>query len=221
MAYQWNFQVVSTYSGALLHGIGITLLLTICSVVPGTLLGAVIAWGRLSTKPVIRAFFWFYIEVFFAIPVLVLLVWVYYCLPVLLHLRLSAFQTAWICLMLSLSAFVAEIVRAGVSSIPKGEVEAARVLGMTRWQIFRLIIFPQAFRRMMPALLGQYITALKLSSLASIIGVTEIIYQTQLSIAHTYRPLELYTAAALAYVVIVLPLSLTMKRFESRIQTFG
>ncbi len=168
-----------------------------------------------------RGLFVVYIEVFFAIPVLVLLVWIYYCLPLLLPVKPTAFQTAWACLTLSLSAFVAEIVRAGVSSVPQGEVEAARVLGLTPWQTFRLIILPQAFRRMLPALLGQYITAIKLSSLASIISVTEIVYQTQLAIATTYRPLELYTAAALAYMTIILPLSLLMKRFESRTRKFG
>jgi polar amino acid transport system permease protein len=221
MDYRWNFQVVSAYSEALLHGVGITLLLTICSVVPGTILGAAVAWGRLSSRVLVRICSQVYIEIFFALPVLVLLVWGYYCLPLLFNIKMTAFQTAWLCLTLSLAAFVAEIVRAGVTSIPKGEIEAGRVLGLTRWQIFRLIVFPQAFRRMIPAILGQYITALKLSSLASVIGVSEVIYQTQLAIARTYRPLELYSVAAFAYIIIVLPLSLLMKRYETRTQSFG
>jgi polar amino acid transport system permease protein len=156
-----------------------------------------------------------YVELFLALPVLVLLIWIYFCGPLLLGISLSGFWTAVVALSLSLSAFAAEIVRSGILSVPKGQTEAARALGMSRVQSLLYISIPQAIRVMIPPFLGIYIACLKTTSLASTIAVYELLHSAQSLIVSSYRPLEIYTTVALIYVAMVLPISYITRRFES------
>ena len=118
-------------------------------------------------------------------------------------------------LSLTLSAFVAEIVRSSLHAVPVGHVEAARGLGMTKIQALRYIVLPQAFRVMLPPLVSMYIDTLKMSSLASIIAVYELLDSAQNLIMSSYRPLEIYTVVALIYVAIIIPFALFTRRYES------
>jgi polar amino acid transport system permease protein len=191
--------------------------LSFISIIVGTIPGIFLALARNARNLVLRLFSRVFIEIFLAIPVLVLLIWLYFCLPILMPgLRLSGFWVAILGFSLSLSAFVAETVRAGIESIPPGQTEAALSMGMTRNQITWRIVLPQAIRIIIPPLMTQYITCIKLSSLASIIAVNELLHLSGLLIMETFRPLEVYTATAIAYMAIILPLNLLVRSFEKR-----
>ena len=197
-----------------IDGALLTLLITLWSIILGTGGGFLLTLGRTSKMWWLAVPSAVIIEVLLALPVLVLMIGIYYCGPVI-GLKLSGMATAVLALALSLSAFVEEIFRAALSAIPRGQVEAARALGMSQVQASIKIVIPQALRIITPPLLGQYIGCLKLSSLASVIAVYELMHSAENLITSTYRPLEVYTALAVMYLILILPLSLITRRFEA------
>lgn len=213
--YEWDFGLIWLYREVFVRGAWVTIEITFFSIVFGTAIGIFLGLGRASKSPWVRMPVSIYVEIFLALPVLVLLIWIYYCGPILLNLHLSSFWTAVTGLSLSLSAFVAEIVRSGLLAVPRGHTEAARVVGMTSLQALIYIEFPEALKVMMPPLISMYISTLKLSSLASVIAVYELLHSAQNLITTTFRPLEIYTAVALVYLAMVLPLVVLTRRFES------
>lgn len=213
--YDWDFGVVLHYRWVFVQGAWITLQITFFAVILGTVFGGLLGLGRSSKRLLIRLPVSVYVEMFLAIPILVLLIWVYYCGPILLGVNLSGFWTAVLALSLTLSAFVAEIVRSGLLAVPNGHIEAARALGMSKTQTLRLITIPQAIRVMVPPLLSMYISTLKMSSLASVIAVYELLHSAQNLIMSSFRPLEIYTVVALIYVVLVLPFAFITRRYEA------
>ena len=212
--YHWDFGIIWTYRALLLAGLGYTLLFTVICVILGLLIGLVTGVGRLSKTPFVAAVLRGYVELFRCTPVLVQLVWFYYALPVLTGLQISATVAATLCLSLYGGAFYSEIIRAGIISTDRGEVEAARALGMRRYQILRRIVLPQALKRMAPPLMSQSIMQLKNTSLLSVLAVPDLLYQGQVVAHETYRPLELYTFIAIAYFAVLLPVTLWAKRLE-------
>lgn len=212
--YHWDFGILWTYRALLLAGLGYTLLFTVICVILGLLIGLVTGVGRLSKTPFVAAVLRGYVELFRCTPVLVQLVWFYYALPVLTGLQISATVAATLCLSLYGGAFYSEIIRGGIISTDRGEVEAARALGMRRYQILRRIVLPQALKRMAPPLMSQSIMQLKNTSLLSVLAVPDLLYQGQVVAHETYRPLELYTFIAIAYFAVLLPVTLWAKRLE-------
>jgi polar amino acid transport system permease protein len=212
--YDWDFGVLWKYRSLLISGLLYTLLFTVVCVILGLLVGLVTGLGRLSTNPYITAPLRAYIEVFRCTPVLVQLVWFYYALPVLAGIELSATAAATLCLTLYGGAFYSEIVRGGIIAIDAGQTEAGKALGMTRLQLLRRIVLPQAFKKMVPPLMNQSIMQLKNTSLLSVLAVPDLLYQGQVIAHDTYRPLELYTFIALAYFAVLLPVTIWAKRLE-------
>jgi polar amino acid transport system permease protein len=212
--YDWDFGVLWKYRGLLVSGLLYTLLFTVICVVLGLIVGLVTGLGRLSSNPLITAPLRAYIEVFRCTPVLVQLVWFYYALPVLTGLEMSAVVAATLCLSLYGGAFYSEIVRGGIISIDAGQTEAAKAIGMTRLQLLRRVILPQAFKKMVPPLMNQSIMQLKNTSLLSVLAVPDLLYQGQVIAHDTYRPLELYTFIAIAYFAVLLPITIWAKRME-------
>lgn len=213
--YEWDFGIVLRYKWVFVQGAWITLQITFFSVILGTLLGALLGLGRSSKRIWIRFPVSVYVELFLAIPILVLLIWIYYCGPILFGVNLSGFWTAVLTLSLTLSAFVAEIVRSSLLAVPNGHIEAGRALGMTKAQTLRFITIPQAIRVIVPPLLTMYISTLKMSSLASVIAVYELLHSAQNLIMTSFRPLEIYTVVALGYVIMVLPFAFFTRRYEA------
>ncbi len=213
--YQWDFEVILRHKWVFVQGAWISLTITLCVVVLGTIGGLFLGLARASKNRWISVPAAIYVELFLALPILVLLIWFYYCGPILLGLKLSGFWTAVLALTLTLNAFVAEIVRSSLHAVPVGHVEAARGLGLTRLQALRFIVLPQAFRVMLPPLMSMYIDTLKMSSLASVIAVYELLHSAQNLIMSSYRPLEIYTTVAVIYVVIIVPFALLTRRYES------
>lgn len=206
----------SNYIPALVNGLGITLLITMLSIVFGTLGGIIL--GVLSfMKSPLRILARIYIEIFLGIPVLVLLIWIYYVLPEISQsLIISPFWTAVLSMVLSASAFIAEIINGGLRSVPKGQMDAALMLGISKSDAIRHIVLPQSIQTMWPALIMQYITTYKLVPLASTIGVMEILHTGSLIIHQTYKPIVVYSIIALFFLVTVYPLNLLARLVQER-----
>jgi polar amino acid transport system permease protein len=211
----WDYSIIGANLTVLVSGLWTTVLLTVLSIVIGSVVGALVAIATLLRTP-LRVLAFIYLETFLSIPVLVLLIWLYYVLPyVSSAFVLSGFAVSVIGLSLSLSAFVADIVRAGIKSVPRGQLDAALILGVPSLIAWRRIVFPQALQTMRPALMGQFITTYKFSTLASVVTVGELLHEGQLIIAQTYRPVEIYSVIAVFFVVTIIPLNL-MTRFLAR-----
>jgi polar amino acid transport system permease protein len=176
---------------------------------------------RLSKNWLVYGIATTYIAVLRNTPLLVQLIWVYYCLPLLLGIDVNAVTSCIIALTLHGGAYVGEIVRAGIQSIDVGQEEAAKSIGMTYPQLMRKVILPQAFRRIIPPLANEGVTLLKYSSLVSTLGVADLTYNAQLVATTTFRPLEVYTFLALQYLVLCLVLSYFTYRLELRLARSG
>ncbi len=225
--YNWGwFEILpTTERGAdnlrfLLSGVWMTLSLSLTAIFFSVLIGLFVALPGLSLKPGFRWFNRAYVELFRSIPVLVLILWVYYGLPVVLGISMNPFIAGVVALAISDSAFEAEIFRGGIQSIGRGQIEAAASLGLNYYQKMRLIILPQAIRRILPPLGNQFVYMLKMSSLVSIIGLQELTRKANELSVTVYRPLEIYTVLVLEYLVLILIVSWLVRRLESRLDTY-
>lgn len=214
MSYTWRFDLVWTYRNVFLEGIAGTLALTCLSMLFGLIFGVVVGIGRLSHSRAVSVTSGAFIEVFRDTPILVQLVWIYYCFPIITGLRLDAFWSAVLALSLHATAYLGEVYRAGIASIDRGQTEAARSLGMSWWQAMRRIVLPQAIRRVLPPMLNVFADFMKASALASIIGVWELFRQASNVITTIYRPLEVYTAMAIVYFCLIFPFVWAAPRVE-------
>jgi polar amino acid transport system permease protein len=217
MRYEWSFGFLWHYQRLITIGIEVTLAYTVGTIFLGLVLGLLIGLGRLSKSWLVNAPLIAITELFRCTPLLVQIVWFYYALPVVLNIQIPATIAAVSVLSLYTGAFYAEIFRGGILSIESGQWDAARALGLSRWRMMRLVILPQAIRRMVPPFLNQSITQLKNTSLVSTIAVPDLLYQGQLITADTYKPLEVYTAVAIIYFAMLFPMTLIVKAYERRL----
>ena len=217
MGYQWGFAFLLRYTHLFVVGVEVTLAYTAGTVLIGLLLGLLIGLGRLSRSRLVNIPLIGLIEVFRCTPLLVQLVWFYYALPVILNIQIPAVVAATAVLSFYTAAFYAEIFRGGIVSIERGQWDAARAIGLRPWQVMRLVVLPQAVRRMVPPFLNQSIIQLKNTSLVSTIAVPDLLYQGTLITADTYRPLEVYTAVALIYFALLFPATRLVQWYEGRL----
>jgi polar amino acid transport system permease protein len=187
----------------------------------GVTLGLVVALLALSGRPWLERSARVWVEGIRAIPLLVLILWVYYGLPVVAGISLGPFAAGVIALALSDSAFEAEIFRAGIQSIERGQHEAAEALGLSGWRKYRLVILPQALRRILPALGNQFVYMIKMSALVSVIGLQELTRRANELVVVEYRPLEIYTVLVLEYLALILLVSATVRRLERKLALPG
>jgi polar amino acid transport system permease protein len=202
----------------LLSGLGITISISLISIIISLLLGFFISLPGLSQNKFLRIINRIYIEVFRAIPLLVLLLWVYYGLPVIFGISIGAFMAGIISLSLSDSAFEAEIFRAGLQSIKLGQRDAAKSIGLNRFQSMRLVILPQAIRIILPAIGNQFVYVLKMSSLVSIIGLADLTRKANELVVTVYRPLEIYTFLVIEYLVLIIIISFLIRKLEDKLK---
>jgi polar amino acid transport system permease protein len=217
-AYHWDWGAVFNHNVEKLGLIGLKYSLLVCalSFVFGSALGLLVAGLRLSHKPPFAQIAYIYTDFFRTTPVLVQLIWVFYVLPVLFGWTFSPVTSGVIALSMNAGAFFAEVFRGGIEAIPQGQWDASKVLGYRRRSTITWVILPQGMRNALPATANIFISLLKDSSLLSVIAVPELTYQVQTQAAVTFRPLELYTALAVAYFVLTYPLSLTSSWLERR-----
>jgi polar amino acid transport system permease protein len=220
MAYNFRFDAVYNNLPFLLEGIYLTLFISGVSLVLSMGLGLIVAVGRLSSSRALSLLSAAYLEVFRDTPVLVQLFWVYYVLPILLGIRIDALTASILGLTLHSAAFLSEIYRAGIQTVPVGHIEAAKVLGLSRLDTFLRIVMPQAVRNVLPPLVNNLIDLIKLSSLSSVFAVGEITRKAGELSASTFRPLEIFSFVAILYFMICWPLSLLIRGLERRLR-FG
>ena len=210
----FNWAVFRDSLPALLQGLWVTILLGVVSIVAGLVSGLLMALLRLYAPAPVRALARIYIDVFRSIPLLVLLVLVYYALP-FVGIRLSSFASAATALTLVSCAYTAEIFRAGIEAIPKGQFEAAEAIGLGFFSSMRDVILPQAFRIVVPPLTSNCINVLKDTALASVVAMPDLLKQATQAQALSANPTPLI-GAALLYLLLLLPLVRLVGYFEAR-----
>lgn len=217
MDYTWDFKVIFDSFPLLLRGLVVTVELWVIAFAIGLSLGLAISLARVSKRTWLNYPAIAYVEVFRNTPVLVQLIWFYYAFPILLGQQLTPFVAAALSLTLNTSAYSAEIFRGGILSIARGQWEGAKSIGMTGAMTMRRIILPQVMKRMLPAFTNRGIELAKVTSLASLIAVNEIMYEGRLLSSTYYRPLEILTVVALVYFVLIYPGSYLSSRLERRL----
>lgn len=222
--YQWGWYVLdpTTDQGQtnlkfLLAGFSDTIQVSLLSMLFAMTIGLIVALPALSPIKSLRAINRVYVETVRSVPVLVLLLWVYYGMPTLMDISLNHFWAGVIALTIAESAFMAEVFRGGIQAISRGQHEAAESLGLNYWQKMRLVVLPQAFRQILPPLGNQFVYILKMSSLVSVIGLSDLTRRANELVVNEYLPLEIYTFLVLEYLVLILLVSQGVRWLEKRI----
>ena len=220
----WGWYVVdpTTLAGQrnlkfLLDGLYYTITLSVTAISISIILGLLVALPSLSSRRASRAINRIYVEIVRAIPILVLILWVYYGLPQIAGISISVFWAGVLALAISDSAFQAEIFRAGIQSINRGQYEAAATVSLNYRDTMRFVILPQAIKRILPALGNQLVYMLKMSSLVSVIGMQELTRRANELVVTEYRPLEIYTVLVIEYLIVILIVSAGVRWLERRL----
>jgi polar amino acid transport system permease protein len=201
----------------LLAGVKYTVGVALCAAVIGVVLGLILALIRLAEIPIVSPSVWLFVEYVRGVPALVVLFFFYYALP---HagVRLDAFWAASLGLALNEAVFAAEIFRAGIQSLPRGQLDAGASIGLSRWDLYRFVVLPQAVAWMIPPLTNDMVGLIKNSSLASTITVEELSLRATAVVSATFRPFEVYAAVATIYVVLTLATSALSHQLERRMR---
>ncbi|ABR47851.1 polar amino acid ABC transporter, inner membrane subunit [Alkaliphilus metalliredigens QYMF] len=213
-----DFGFLTKYYGMYLTGARNTLLLAFFTVLLGVFFGVALALMRLSKNPILKGFAASYIEFIRGTPLLVQLLIIYYGLPHLTGMRFPDLFAGIVALTFNSAAYIAEIIRAGIMSVDKGQMEAARSLGMPHSMAMKHIIIPQAFKNILPALGNEFIVVIKESAIVSIIGISDIMRTATIVRGNTYRPFEPLIVAAVMYFMITFTLSNLMRMMERRLR---
>ena len=231
----WANQIYADVLATLSKGIWLTVLVTLVAYGGACLLGLALAVAGLSRFMLLRQAARFYVEVVRGVPIIVLLLYVAFALAPALVLAVNWVSGFWggdpwktrdfpllaravIALMLAYSAFLAEVFRAGLVAVDKGQIEAAQALGLNSWQRFRHVVFPQAFRTILPPLGNDFVAMVKDSSLVSVLGVSDITQLGKVTAAGNFRYFETYNVVALVYLTMTISLSLLLRRIEARLK---
>ena len=217
----WDFGPVWGQADLLLLGLLNTLRLTATALAFGVPLGLLLALLRLAPQ---RGLAWpagFVIEVFRTTPPLVQLFWFFFALPILIDVEMTPFVAAALTFSIQSAAFVAEVFRAGIVSIERGQWEAGRALGMTARQLMRRIVLPQAVKRMIPAFLERAVELMKTTTLVATVSYADLLFQTNEVAQKTFRPLETFTVAALIYFFVIFIASQFVNHIERRLAVSG
>jgi glutamate/aspartate transport system permease protein len=197
--------------------VGGTLRLAIPAIVLGFALGIFVGLARLARSPWVRLPAVAYVEFFRGVPLVMVIFWIWFVVPVVLNRPMPEYGVALIAFVIFEAAYFGEIVRAGIQSVPRGQVEAATAVGMTGAQTMRLVVLPQGLRNMLPALVTQMIVLFKDTSLASIIGYVDLTKAAQIVNNREIRPFELYLFIAVVYWLCTYSMSRVARRLERRL----
>ena len=208
----WPFLLKAIWVTVMVSGLSMLLGFAI-----GVVVGALRTYGNRTTDLLLGL----YVDTMRSIPLLVVLVWVFFAFPLIIGHSLNAITAAIVGLGVHLGAYMAETIRAGLTSVRKGQMAAALALGMSRMQAIRTIILPQALIRMLPALGSLFVFAVKDSAIASVIAVPELLRQTQVVAGNTYRPFELYTGAMIVYFLLCYPVARGVERIYRHFAHLG
>lgn len=220
MSYQWDFSPVLTRWPLLLDGLLNTVKIAAIAIVFGVLVGLVLALLRLSPRRSLRLPAAVFVEFYRNTPPIVHFFWFFYALPVVLNISLDPLVAAVLALSTQSGAFYAEVFRGGIRSIERGQWEGAKALGMSHTQLMRRIVVPQAATRMVAPFVERSFELIKTTALASTLAYGELLYQAMMVNSETFRPLEVYTAVALLYLVLLVSCSALARVAEARLTAY-
>jgi len=214
--YSFNFNAVLNNKGYLLGGVVLTLEVMAISFIIAFIIGLFIAALRISKSRLLNIPATLYVEVCRNTPALVQLIWIFYCLPIFTGIDIDPISSSVIALALNAGAYMAEDFRAGIQSVDKGQIEAARSLGMSYPQAMLKVVLPQAIRILVPPLINHAVSLMKWSALVSVLGVADLTYRAQLLSTQIFRPIEIFTSIGIAYFIMSMILSYTVRILEKR-----
>ena len=216
-------QILNTYSPLLLSAMGQTLLLALWGLLFGCVLGIIFGLSSVVDNKVANAISKIYVNLIRGVPMIVLAFFVFYGVPYGLKtifntsVVFSPLEAGTICLALNCGAYMSEIIRAGIQSIHKGQMEAARSLGLTYWRSMFRVVLPQAIKNMIPSIVNQFIITLKDTSILSVIGFPELVNKAQNVIAITFKSFQVWTIVGIMYLIVILALQQVANALERRL----
>lgn len=213
----FDFTSVWSSMGILLKGFGLAMGCATLAIIIAIVFGLIVALMRLSSIKPVRTFAFIYTQLFRGIPLYVLLIWVYFGLAIAVGINMPAIMAGVVTLGLLNSGYLAETFRSGIVAIDRGQVEAGMALGLSKRDVTRAIVLPQAFRIIIPPLGNQYVDAIKDTAILSIVGVPELMRQTQQLADLHYKPFEFYTFAGFLYLIAVLTVSWGITKLERKL----
>ena len=224
-------KILANYGGLLAAAMGQTLLLALCGLFFACIIGLVVGLMSVVKNRACNIIATIFVDVIRGVPMIVLAFYVFFAVPMLLNnimhlntmlgintqLTLTALQAGTICLALNCGAYMAEIIRAGIESVDKGQMEAARSLGLSYWKAMAKVVLPQAIRTMIPSIINQFIITLKDTSILSVIGFPELVNTAKNVVANTMSAVQVWSIVALMYLIVITLLSRLAKRVERRL----
>ncbi len=215
--------IVQTYGSMLLSALGKTLLLTLLSLVFAMIIGMIFALMNVGKNRAFNLIGTVYVDAVRGVPLIVLAYFIYFGVPAGIKMigiqdfRLTALQAGTIALAMNCGAYMAEIIRAGIESVDRGQMEASRSLGLTYGKSMRLVVLPQAIRTMIPSIINQFIITLKDTSILSVIGFPELTNMGKTISGNTFKSLETWAIVGIMYMIVIVTLSKVAKRIERRV----
>ena len=215
--------IITQYGELLLRAMGQTLLLALCGLFFACIIGLVFGMMSVLKSKVCRAIAQIFVDIVRGVPMIVLAFFVFFGVPYFFknflgsNVTLSALTAGTICLALNCGAYMAEIIRAGIQSVDKGQMEAARSLGLTYWKSMRKVVLPQAIRTMIPSIINQFIITLKDTSILSVIGFPELVNSAKNVVAITFKSFETWLIVGIMYLIIITAVSKLAKVLERRL----
>lgn len=216
--------IVRVYWNMLLSAMGKTLLLTLLSLIFAMIIGMIFALMNVGKNRAFNLIGTVYVDAVRGVPLIVLAYFIYFGVPSGIKMlgiqdfRLTALQAGTIALSMNCGAYMAEIIRAGIESVDKGQMEASRSLGLSYAKSMRLVVIPQAIRTMIPSIINQFIITLKDTSILSVIGFPELTNMGKTISGNTFKPLQAWAIVGVMYMVVIITLSKVAKKIERRIQ---
>ena len=224
-------KILANYGGLLAAAMGQTLLLALCGLFFACIIGLVVGLMSVVKNRACNIIATIFVDVIRGVPMIVLAFYVFFAVPMLLNnimhlntmlgintqLTLTALQAGTICLALNCGAYMAEIIRAGIESVDKGQMEAARSLGLSYWKAMAKVVLPQAIRTMIPSIINQFIITLKDTSILSVICFPELVNTAKNVVANTMSAFQVWSIVALMYLIVITLLSRLAKRVERRL----
>jgi len=214
MTYQFQWGVLAEWGPYLAKGMWYTIIVSFWSILIATVLGLVLASMQISKNRILKTVALVYVDVFRTIPLLCLLIWIHYVFSVITGISFTPVQSAILSLALNGAALACEAYRGGLEAIPPTQNQAAYSLGLSELGTFRHIILPQAFFSTLPAITNVYITNIKNTTITMIVAVPEVMFRAQEITVQIFRPLEMYTGAAILYVAFIVAFSYGMRMIE-------
>lgn len=215
--------IIQSYSTMLLGALGKTLLLTLLSLVFAMIIGMIFALMNVGKNRALNLTGTVYVDAVRGVPLIVLAYFIYFGVPAGIKMmgiqdfRLTALQAGTIALAMNCGAYMAEIIRAGIESVDRGQMEASRSLGLTYGKSMRLVVLPQAIRTMIPSIINQFIITLKDTSILSVIGFPELTNMGKTISGNTFKSLETWAVVGIMYMIVIITLSKVAKRVERRV----